>query len=1001
MNTRQKALFLCCTLLLLLSPTASRAAPTTDETTDPYLIIYTAALIFDGVLDVERGGIFVMKANGTGIRQLTSFQTLNFDFAQHGLNLPDDHPSISPDGKFVAFTSNRDDRNNWEIYVMEINGANPRRLTNNPGLDTEPVWSPDGKRIAFSSERNGQKFNIWTMDSKNGLNLQQVTTNAAEDLEPAFSPDGNTIAFSRIVGDHEKDVFLINTDGSGERILRQQPGEDHDPTWSPDGTEVVITSEIAGTPPFGDTWRVRVSDGTYLQNITANLPHGGGDPAWSPDGTQVALFASTTSILQSPMEIWRINADGTNGMAFERKGFLNVHPNWGRQVDSDGDGVPNYLEMANYSFNSSNFVGDPDPNDHMGTALALADLNHDGFLDLFIGVPGETGGGLIKRENAGRVLIAPGFPQVGVFPGVIPSPPGSTVFLPGALDKPGDDETNANFGKSMTACDFNGDGFLDVAIAAVGFNQIAVYTGINQIQNLNLNVTSSLGAGLAAGDFNNDGKCDLAAGAPNQTRGGFTAGAVHVYFGNSSGVNTAPLTIDQSLLSNIGDASGLENLDSFGATVAAGDLNGDGADDLVIAALNEDYGNIVDAGLVHLIPGSSSGLLLQQAESVDIRDLPAPNNVLQTTARFGESIAIGNFTGNANGVKDLVIAAPGQDVAGIADVGVLAVFKGKSSGGLVEPTASRVIEVPNLGTTRASARLGQSMVVGDFSGDNIDDLAVSAPLIGASGNAEFGVVYLILGSKVTRITCQLCSAAQFVAPTSGGLQPASAQKLDIFQMGQVNPAPGDHFGAALTNRSTQPLAAGDIDQDGQDDLIIGIPDRNGAGQTDSGAVSIRYGVKVGVSVLTPTVAAIQAGTTITFTLDWTHPNNWHDLDQLHLRLRGEGGEVPLWARFDEVDNAFLLYDPATDSFVRGSEEATTIENELGILYLSHSQVIGSGPEGRSVRLIFALQPKAPLAGQPYQIELLASDDNGHSQGFDAAGAVSVGPFSLWLPVALR
>ena len=182
MNTRQKALFLCCTLLLLLSPTASRAAPIADETTDPYLIIYTAAVIFDGVLDVERGGIFVMKANGTDIRQLTSFQTVNFDFAQHGLNLPDDHPSISPDGKFVAFTSNRDDRNNWEIYVMEINGANPRRLTNNPGLDTEPVWSPDGKRIAFSSERNGQKFNIWTMDSKNGLNLQQVTTNAAEDL---------------------------------------------------------------------------------------------------------------------------------------------------------------------------------------------------------------------------------------------------------------------------------------------------------------------------------------------------------------------------------------------------------------------------------------------------------------------------------------------------------------------------------------------------------------------------------------------------------------------------------------------------------------------------------------------------------------------------------------------------------------------------------------------------------------------------------------------------
>ena len=967
-------------------------------TTDPHLIVYTAALIFDGILDVERGGIFVMRPDGTGARQLTSFQTLNFDFAQHGLNLPDDHPSVSPDGKLVAFTSNREDRNNWEIYIMEINGANPRRLTNNPGLDTEPTWSPDGQRLAFASARNGQKFNIWTMDSKNGANLQQVTTNAAEDLEPAFSPDGSRIAFSRIVGDHEKDVFLINTDGTGEAILRQQPGEDHDPTWSPDGTEVVITSEIAGTDPFGDSWRVRVADGTYLQNITTNLPHGGGDPAWSPDGSQVVLFASATALLQSPMKLWRVNADGTNAFEFERTGFLNVHPNWGLAVDTDGDGVPNYMEQANRSFNEANFTGEPEPDNHMGTALALADFNHDGNLDLFIGVPGQTEGGLIsKKENAGKVLVAPSFPLAGL----VPLPP---VLFPVQLFKPGGDETNANFGKAMVGCDFNGDGFRDVAIAAVGFNQVSIYTGINQIQNLTI-AAGSLGGGMAAGDFNKDGKCDLAAGASNQTRGGFTAGAVHVYFGNSSGVSAAPLTIDQSLISYSGDAGKLENLDSFGATLAAGDLNGDGAAELVIAALNEDYGGIVDAGLVHIIPGSPSGLLLQQAESVDIRNLPAPNNVLQTTARFGESIAIGNFTGNAAGVNDLVIAAPGQDVGGVADAGLLAVFKGKSSSGLVEPTASKVINVTNLGTNLSPARLGQSMVVGDFSGDNIADLAVSAPLIGAPGNAEHGVVYLILGSKgsgSSRTNCsKLCGIAPLIGSTAAGLQTGTAQKLDSFVMGQVNPAPGDHFGAALTIRSTQPLAAGDIDEDGQDDLLIGIPDRNGGGQNNAGAISVRYGVKVGISVLTPTTTTLQAGEPITFTLDWTHPNNWHDLDQLHLRLRNAEGEVGFWARFDEATASFLLHDPATDTFVSVGEGATLLETALATLDLTRSQVIGSGPEGRAVRVIFAVQPKSGLAGDLYQIELLASDDNGNSQGFDPAGEVAIGPFSLWLPVVTK
>lgn len=978
-----------CALLLLVL--ASTALPMVSAQTgsDQRIIVFTAAVIVDG-FDIERGGIFLMRPDGSSLTQLTSFSTLNYDFAEHGLNLPDDHPSVSPNGTQVAFTSDRETPNNWEIYLMSVNGSNVRRLTFNSGLDSEPTWSPDGSTLAFASERNGKALDIYTMNTNGGA-LKQITTDAKEDLEPAFSPDGGTIAFSRVLSEGEKDVFLIDSDGTDERVLRIQPGEDHDPTWSPDGSELVISSEIAGTAPFGDTWRVRVSDGTYLQNITTSLPHGGGDPAWSPDGSQVVLFASTTSILQSPMQLWRVNANGSGAFAFERKGFLNVHPNWGKLADSDQDGRPDYLEQANETITERTLNGEVEAGDRFGTALALADINHDGYRDLFVGAPGEDIRGVVlNKEDTGAVYVGLGFPIAG-FTNLA-----ANLNVPSQLTLPSGSEENANFGKSMAACDFNGDGFDDLAVAAVGFNTVSIYLGVNQAQTVSI-ASGSLGAGLAAGDFNNDGKCDLAAGAPNATRGGFTSGAVYVYRGTSSGLNPSAQIIDQSMLGDLGDAGGLENLDSFGATLAAGDLNSDGADDLVVSALNEDYGGLADVGLVHSIPGQSGiGLNLSQTTSRGVMNLPAPYNLRQSIARFGESLAIGDFDGDLLGVKDLVVGVPGQDISGIENVGMLAVFKGLVGGGLLQASGS-VIEASQLGVARTIGSIGQSLVVGDFSGDSVDDLAASAPLAGPPAQTERGVVYLILGSRGTSGSCKFCIGGG-VGSSGGGLKPATVQTLTHSQMGGLNAAQGDHFGAAFSERSTQTLAAGDIDQDGQDDLFIGIPDRDASGLTDSGALSVRYGVKVGESLLSPTAASIQAGQPISLTLDWTHPNNWHDLDQLHLRLRNQSGEVAFWARFDEPSGTFLLYDPATESFFGAAAGATAIENSLGMLDLTQSAVIGSGPAGRSVRLIFGFQLKTPTAGTTYMVELLASDDSGNSQGFDEAGALSVGPFDLWLPL---
>ena len=82
---------------------------------------------------------------------------------------------------------------NDEIYVMDANGSNQTRLTNNNVADVYPVWSPDGTKIAFVSNRDGN-YEIYVMDA-NGLNQTWLTNNSNYDGNPAWSPDGTKIAF--------------------------------------------------------------------------------------------------------------------------------------------------------------------------------------------------------------------------------------------------------------------------------------------------------------------------------------------------------------------------------------------------------------------------------------------------------------------------------------------------------------------------------------------------------------------------------------------------------------------------------------------------------------------------------------------------------------------------------------------------------------------------------------------------------------------------------------
>ncbi|MBM4259034.1 MAG: hypothetical protein FJ147_24435 [Deltaproteobacteria bacterium] len=185
-----------------------------------------------------------MRPDGTGLRQLTSFQSFNFRYEGDIFALPDDHATVSPDGKRVLFSSSWSDDNgvlggivdsdNYEVFIMNINGTNLRRLTNSPGFDGEAVFSPDGTKIAYVSECGGETASqcvlhesIYIMDP-NGNILQRVTSSSFSDVEPAWHPDGTKVAYTRVtveggpkVGDEQKHIRITDADGlnKNDRLL--------------------------------------------------------------------------------------------------------------------------------------------------------------------------------------------------------------------------------------------------------------------------------------------------------------------------------------------------------------------------------------------------------------------------------------------------------------------------------------------------------------------------------------------------------------------------------------------------------------------------------------------------------------------------------------------------------------------------------------------------------------------------------------------------------------
>jgi dipeptidyl aminopeptidase/acylaminoacyl peptidase len=269
-------------------------------------IVFTCQLFKVQAMDQ----ICIMNADGSGMRRLTTEDNVRHYYS-----------SLAPDAQSVLYSAFREE-NVYEIYSLDLNDGSVDRLTNRLGVLTAPEISPDATSITFTrgTPRNGN-LQIMVMD-RNGEDAGNIPQIFGWD--PTWSPDGKQILFaSGPEGDVQ--LFIVNRNGRGLHQVTNLPAIRGRSDWSPDGQWVVTYSG----PAWNRELYIMNADGSNVRQLT---PSGGNSqgPSFSPDGKWVAFTAYFDRYGDDHgCEIYVIRTDGTDLRRLTNNDYCDYQPRWG------------------------------------------------------------------------------------------------------------------------------------------------------------------------------------------------------------------------------------------------------------------------------------------------------------------------------------------------------------------------------------------------------------------------------------------------------------------------------------------------------------------------------------------------------------------------------------------------------------------------------------------------------------------------------------------------
>ena len=236
--------------------------------------MYRAALSPDGTkLACVQGGptsnLWRVPISPDRVAYWRDAEPLTFDVAEVRMG------DVSSDGTRLVFRSDRG--GSPDLWMLPVAGGEMQQLTSDPAQEINAVWSPDDKQLAFSRYDDTGSRKLWVMPVSGGT-ARQLTMN--DDVEPSWSPDGKEIVFRSTRGG-DVDIWIVNVETGDLRPLVEHPGRDDWPRWSPDGRSVIFGRD-------GLVWRILSTGGEANVLTTAD-----GGLMWSPDGGEIYYLHDT------------------------------------------------------------------------------------------------------------------------------------------------------------------------------------------------------------------------------------------------------------------------------------------------------------------------------------------------------------------------------------------------------------------------------------------------------------------------------------------------------------------------------------------------------------------------------------------------------------------------------------------------------------------------------------------------------------------------------------